>query len=410
MERKRLYRLPPCPDYDVEGTESWLEDMARAGWLLAQDGIFLGMAAFERAQPQTLRYRLAAAREPTGLFSDSMGYPDKEEQDLSAQLGWQYVGTRGDFYIYRSADPAARELDTDPAVQVLALEAVRKRQRSRLITSFFWLILYPLAHMRGMVALPLVEMGAPYLMLWALALWALAKSGAEYFHLRRLKRQLAAGESLTHRADWQRRQKGRRALGGLNLALWVLTLTLFVRAWDYHENGATPMANYAGTPPFATMADFAGEGAVYQGDTMPDYSDVLEWSNFVAPENMKWAQHDSFTRPDGSTFDGGYYVAYNRLSNEALAKLLAGEYARKDRWDYRRMDHFTEVELPALPVDEARAYRALWPTVVLRKGNVVVHAMLYQIVPEGSELDLGEWAAILAESLSVKNLTDRPAF
>lgn len=400
MERKRLYRLPPCPDYDVEGTESWLEDMARAGWLLAQDGIFLGVVAFERAQPQTLRYRLAAAKEPTGLFSDSMGYPDREEQDLSAQLGWQYVGTRGDFYIYRSADPAARELDTDPAVQALALEAVRKRQRSRLTTSVLWLILYPLAHMKGMVALPLVEIGAPYLMLWALAFWALAKSGAEYFHLRKLKKQLSAGESLTHRADWQRRQKGRRTLGALNLALWVLTLTLLFRAWDHYENSTVPIADYTDTPPFATMADFAGEGAVYRLDTMPDYSGVVTWSNFVAPENIKWAQHDSFARPDGSTFDGGYYVNYHRLSGEALARLVAEEYARKDKADYGRMDHFTEVELPDdLPVDEARAYRALWPTVVLRKGNVVVHAELYQTGDEGTDLDLAEWAAILAESI-----------
>ena len=400
MERKRLCRLPPCPDYDVEGTESWLEDMAREGWLLAQDGIFLGVAAFERAQPQTLRYRLAAAKEPTGLFSASMGYPDREEQDLSAQLGWQYVGTRGDFYIYRSADPAARELDTDPAVQALALEVVRKRQKSRLVASFFWLILYPLGHMRGMVALPLVEIEAPYLMLWALIFWELAESLAEYFHLRKLKKQLSAGESLTHRADWQRRQKGRRVLRALNLALWVLTLTLFFRVWSHNENGAIPMADYTGTPPFATMADFAGEGAVYQGDTMPDFSDVLEWSNFVAPKNIKWAQHDSFTRPDGSTFDGGYYVNYHRLSGEALARLVAEEYARKDRWDYGHWDHFREVELPDdLPVDEARAYLGLWPTVVLQKGDVVVHAMLYQIVPEGTELEVEEWVAILAESI-----------
>ena len=25
--KDRLYRLPPCPPYDVEATESWLEDM-----------------------------------------------------------------------------------------------------------------------------------------------------------------------------------------------------------------------------------------------------------------------------------------------------------------------------------------------------------------------------------------------
>ena len=34
MERKHRVRLPPCPDYDIAGTETWLADMAREGWLL----------------------------------------------------------------------------------------------------------------------------------------------------------------------------------------------------------------------------------------------------------------------------------------------------------------------------------------------------------------------------------------
>lgn len=399
MERRQRFRLPPCPDYDVEGTESWLEDMAQAGWLLAQDGIFLGVATFERSHPQTLRYRLAAAKEPTGILSDSMGYPDKEEQAISAWLGWQYVGTRGDFYIYRSADSADRELDTDPAVQALALEAVRKRQKSRLFNSFFWLVVYPLIFLRGAVALPLVQIGGAYLMLWALALWALAENVAEYLHLRRLKGQLTAGEGLSHRADWQSRQRRRRVLASVNLALWAISLTLFFRSWDHYANGATPMADYTGTAPFATMADFAGTEAVYLRDTMPGFSRVLEWSNFAAPVNVKWAQHDSFTYPGGGELDGGYYVHYHRLSTEWLAKAVAREYVAKDRRDYGRMDHFTALELPELDVDEAWAYQGLWPTLVLRKGNVVVHATLYQIARECEETPLDQWAGLLARSM-----------
>ena len=49
--KDRLYRLPPCPPYDVEATESWLEDMAAQGWMLEKNNIFLGVAAFEKAEP-----------------------------------------------------------------------------------------------------------------------------------------------------------------------------------------------------------------------------------------------------------------------------------------------------------------------------------------------------------------------
>ena len=37
---KYVLRLPPCPDYDVEGTECWLTDLAREGLLLKKDGLF----------------------------------------------------------------------------------------------------------------------------------------------------------------------------------------------------------------------------------------------------------------------------------------------------------------------------------------------------------------------------------
>ena len=36
---KYVLRLPPCPDYDVEGTECWLTDLAREGLLLKKDGL-----------------------------------------------------------------------------------------------------------------------------------------------------------------------------------------------------------------------------------------------------------------------------------------------------------------------------------------------------------------------------------
>ena len=38
QKSKRIYRLPPCPAYDVEAMESWLGAMAEQGWVLEQDG------------------------------------------------------------------------------------------------------------------------------------------------------------------------------------------------------------------------------------------------------------------------------------------------------------------------------------------------------------------------------------
>lgn len=117
--------------------------MAREGWHLADDGIFCGVARFEREEPKTVRYRLAAAKESTSIWTDRGGRPDEEQVEAGAALGWEYVGNRGEFHIFRSADPAAMELDTDPQVQALALEAVKKRQWGRLCSLFVWAIVYP---------------------------------------------------------------------------------------------------------------------------------------------------------------------------------------------------------------------------------------------------------------------------
>ena len=71
--KDRLFRLPPCPPYDVEATESWLEDMAAQGWMLEKDSIFLGVAAFDKAEPASVRYRLGAPPRPVGALDHPGG-------------------------------------------------------------------------------------------------------------------------------------------------------------------------------------------------------------------------------------------------------------------------------------------------------------------------------------------------
>ena len=41
-KRTFYYRRPPYPYYDIEGIESWLEDLADEGLLLDKDGYVFG--------------------------------------------------------------------------------------------------------------------------------------------------------------------------------------------------------------------------------------------------------------------------------------------------------------------------------------------------------------------------------
>ena len=86
---------------------------------------------------------------------------------------------------------------------------------------------------------------------------------------------------------------------------------------------------------------------------------------------------------------------------ETAAPWMARELAREYEWyDWRRnREHYTPLALPdGLDADYASAYSAVFPTVVLVKGNHMVRASLYQ-TSENVSIPLGEWAAILAESL-----------
>ncbi len=394
-ERRTLYRLPPCPAYDVEGTESWLGDMAREGWHLAADGVWCGVARFERGEPRTVRYRLAAAKGSTSIWADGDGRPDGEQVETGAALGWEYVGNRGEFHIFRSDDPAALELDTDPQVQALALEAVRNRQQTSLVTWFLWVVIYPLFQIRGTVLLSVLQFGTPLTLgLVGVLLWSLLAAGREYFHLRKLKKRLEAGEPLEHKANWQ---KKRRWYWGLKAARWAFVLCmlcLLTHAWAAWEDGEIPMAGYGGTPPFATLADLAGEGAVRMGGSMPEYDTVREWSDPLAPVNLYWAEHGDYRLADGTDFDGMLYVYYHRVASPWLAQRLAEEYRRKDCWDSLwDRDRVQDLDCPDLGADWAVAYQDIFPTVVFRKGSVVVRAY-------NGWMPLEEWAPKLADSIS----------
>lgn len=141
-EKKYVYRLPPCPDYDMAGVESWLTDMAREGLILEADTPFFGFYGFYKAAPQTLRYRMEPALKVQGVWDWAPGEPKEDAQHLYGDMGWDYVTRYGDFHIYRCADPHAPELHTDEDIQAEALNVLKKRYRSNLIVDLVFLALY----------------------------------------------------------------------------------------------------------------------------------------------------------------------------------------------------------------------------------------------------------------------------
>ena len=55
LNGETVYRLVPCPCYEVEACESWLTDMAAEGLFVEKLGRTL--ARFRRGTPCAVRYR-----------------------------------------------------------------------------------------------------------------------------------------------------------------------------------------------------------------------------------------------------------------------------------------------------------------------------------------------------------------
>lgn len=398
QKRKKVWRLPPCPNYDIEGTENWLEDMAMEGLFLAENGFLGGIARFERQNPRPVRYRLAASPEAPSLLND-YDAPPEEQVELSAELGWDYVCRRGSFYIFRTADPNARELDTDPQVQALALKAVAKRERRQLLCIFLYLLLFLLPRhlISGIAGILTVSIGVGTgLLLFSAALlvWLVLGNLAAIVRLEKLRRRLREQGSLDHRKDWRKNALGSRVIQVLKPLLLALWLLLFGLTWYRDATGfyETPLSAFEGSVPFATLADLSDGDYRLEEHLVPNT--VKLWSDPLAPVNMEWKEAAAITLPDGSVESCLYRAEYHQAANSRLARQLAEEYLR-----YDRRGDYEALETPDVAADWCAAYLddIHFPNLILQTGDRVLHVKLIQFGEE--PIPLEEWAEILAESL-----------
>ncbi len=324
-EPKYRYRLPPCPAYDIPAMESWLEDMAAKGLHLSADGFFMGFATFEEGPPRRERFRLEPTPTQKGLFSEEYD-PELDAIEIHRQMGWVYRARRDQFHIYSAADPDAPELNTDPQVQAITMEALTKYLRKSLTNTLILAVFYALLYFGDALISGSIYLGTWRVALLAgLLLWDLGPQIRALAVLTRCRKQLQNGQPLPHRSDYRQQNIRYLISNGARKVLWVflaVSLTAYLLPIMTDEP-YVPLEDQQF--PFTTLEDlYPGAEVDRQNGIL--VSEVYAWSDLLAPECYDFTEYAEITR-DGQSFDCYLTVTYHRTRWEWTARMLAREFA-----------------------------------------------------------------------------------
>ena len=396
-DTKSVHRIIPCPDYDVTGVECWLSYMAERGYILRDGGVFRGIAAFDRCEPEKVRYRLQPAQKGFVIY-DNDG-PSDDEVELNGAFGWKYVAKYGVFHIYRADDIDAREMDTDPEVQAMAMNSLHRSQRFNIIWMSIWIIVYLALVFTSQPFLSMVNRGS--LISIALVLCViifivtdLVKAVSLFW----LRKKILDGEDLGSGTNWE---KGARiytvkvVIGVIAYVAMTVLGCMFILS-DGVDRNQMPLSEYQGEVPFQTITDLVSCSDIQNVDNVDDdVNTISKWSDILWPENYKVYEYGDIVYTDGSICYGGLVITYHEAKNEWLADKLYQAYVQraKHQSDYEKID------MKIAGLDDVDAYWDGSESVIMRKGRRLIVASFYMSGENRRDDDLSEWAGCIAESL-----------
>ena len=394
-EPKYAHRFPPCPLYDLEGLESWLEDLAKQGLILTQGGLFCGFAEFVKDAPTPMRYRLQPL--PKKKFLEDR-HPADAAVELAEDYGWEYLCNIGDYAVYACGDPAARELDTDPTIQAIALQQLYRRKRNEFLAMTV-LILFSL--LQGIWQGPVYDILQSrfyhmfYYLVVIITYPVIAIS--ELNQLNALRQSLRLGVPLSRTKDWKQRRWKHWISAGFYVCIlvYILTASFISRIGSWENSRWQALDTYSQEIPFATMEDLAG-GGVFEPDGMYTEIDnhIAERRTLLASRQINLQQMGAVVQDGTTQMDGILEIDYYELRNDWLAGELFREIQKIDRGS----KYYHAMELPDLPTEQEYAYSNHFPTLLLQEGNKVMRVELTQF-DNGQQLTLEQWSTILANSL-----------
>lgn len=379
---RRSHRLCPCNPMDIEGIQTWLEDLAEEGLILEQESVFFGFWSFVRTAPRKVQYRLEIIR---GGFLEDTETPREEVVEASEAMGWEYVTRYRSFYIYRSFDPTARPLNTDPAVQALTVKYLRRQTWVNLIWEalYVFLMLFLRRSSFGFVFKDLAAIGPIYVICYlGLFSFFIVRSLTHVFYLQRAVKRLKSGGCLDQKKPWKPR-------AALWIAAKIVPVFLLIGTFGglfaglVNSTESRPLEAYTDDAPFVSIQEVYPEGTVTSRTDMGDYNTFLSWSTSVS-RNTEWKESGNINI-DGKNRHFILRITCYETAAEWIAKGLVNDCYTGDKNRYHGK-RFEDFDAPDLEVDFLQVYSSYGIRyVLLRQGNVVIHGTVS--ITEGQDAD-----------------------
>ena len=373
MEAKTYTFVAPCPVYDIEAMQTWLEDMSMEGYLLKGCSGARHQFEFYKIEPLRTRYRLT----PVSNKMDEWNLrPGEEFVSITEAFGWEHVCSNIRFHIFRAYDEEAREIHTDPAIQAQAVRLLGKRiLRTALVwlslPLFYIMILYAFGGKNNFWQNLIVERKGVQITIAYFVIFAAVKAMVELVRLSKLYRQLKRGYAPVHRKDWRKKAGRYRAeFRAYPVVLVILALMVTMGRIAYRDHAAyQDLPEVATGLPFLSVADMARESDVRSAERLEDVNYMRNWSHAMSPVNYDWAEIVDVVDKDGTEGRVSIHVLYHEVKYPWLAESLTREYLAKAKQAGTQMS-----EKPLTNADFAYFYYNQYgkSAAVLRYGNTVV--------------------------------------
>mgnify|MGYP000441189283 CR=1 FL=1 len=326
-KRQEYQEFRPVELYDVAVMESWLEERDREGYHLLRFKGLRGIFYQDRSVAPS-RYRLQP------LLRKEKA-PETEMAEAYQELGWEYVCTlAGTFHVWRCGDPAAPELDTDPVVQGMGYEYLKRKMRRHLLRLpailLLCLVFSAFPWVWGAGDMPLVDQLEQALpgetLFWLLmAVGVLCMELLDAFQMRRLLHALGTGIPVERPRSWRLQKRVTQVVMVLGWAGFTVSL-LLPDSGDPHFTRSAMASDGEPLAEVVYMDLRELEGTEELTGLFPPSASPCCWhrrcTGPVSPQKVPAA---SFKRFSGNT-------SYYRMRTEDLALRVEAELRTWQTW------------------------------------------------------------------------------